>query len=240
MQKKIRFLFISLFLLLPSHLPAATLTINTSIKPPFSTEQQDGFFDQLLAELFRRAGYEAVLSRLPAERALLMVNEGYSDADVPRVAGLEKKYPNLIRVPEAVINYEFTAFMRHPVETELTWQGLEQKQVGMIIGWKIYENNVPKNSRISRVSKPQQLFKLLFGNRVDIILYERYAGMEIIARNNYTDLAACRPPLAVKPMYLYLHRRHAALVAPLAELLREMKVDGTWQRIAAVTLNARR
>lgn len=39
--------------------------------------------------------------------------------------------------------------------------------------------------------------------------------------------------LELTPLYLYLHKRHAALVPRIAEMLRRMRVDGTMQRITS-------
>lgn len=230
-------IYISL-VLLPcsgSALAAETVHINTSIKPPFSTLQQTGFFDLLLRELFTRVDREVELMRLPAERALLMADKGVSDGDVPRIAGLEKRYDNLVPVPEAIIDYRFVAFMREHVESGITWDMMRQYKVGMVIGWKIYEENVPAGSRLTKVSSAGQLIDMLGNSRLDIALYERYAGKYLINKKQL-PLQESSPPLAIKPMYLYLHKSRADLVEPLADALRGMKDDGTWQRIADQTL----
>ncbi len=241
MRPTVNKLFISLFVLIilqPFFCHGSeVLRINTSIKPPFSTEQEDGFFDLLLRELFTRIGVQVDLVRLPAERALQMADEGLSDGDIPRISGLESLYPNLIKVGEPVIDYYFVAFgHKKEIPLELSWKKLAGKDVGFIIGWKIYENNVPKSANIIRASSPGQLFKLLDGNRINVALYERYAGKHLIESDNFKDLEECRPPLAVRPMYLYLNKKHKNLADALSKELKKMKVDGSWQRNASLTL----
>ncbi len=213
------------------------LKINTSIKPPFSTEQENGFFDLLLNELFTRIGVQIDLVRLPAERALQMANEGLSDGDIPRISGLNTLYTNLIEVKEPIIDYYFVAF-NHKSETpqELQWEKLAGKNVGFIIGWKIYESNVPKSANIIRIASPDQLFKLLDGNRIETALYERYAGRHLIKTYKYKGIEECSTPLAISPMYLYLNKKHQDLADILSKELKKMKIDGSWQRIAALTL----
>jgi len=222
-------------LLLGTAVSAETLKINTSIKPPFSTERQDGFFDLLLPELFARVGVQIELIRLTSERALKMADEGISDGEVPRIGGLTALYPNLLQVPEPIIDYNFVAFMRKPASTDMSWEKMKGKNVGLIIGWKIYEANVPESALITKVTSQPQLLEMLNSARIQIALYERYAGNYQIATNHY-ELEEARPPLAVHPMYLYLHQRNAKLVEPLAEALRQLKQDGTWQKIATETL----
>lgn len=47
---------------------------------------------------------------------------------------------------------------------------------------------------------------------------------------------ALDPPLAVREMYLYLNRRHHALLPLLAGHLREMKDDGTFAALKEESL----
>ncbi len=225
------------FLLYPvaGALSEEPLRINNSIKPPFSTKDETGFLDLLLRELFRRMGREVVFVRLPSERALMFSNAGKSDGEVPRIAGLEKKYINLIRVPEKVVDYDFVSFSRSPCEGG-SWESLSGRSVGFIIGWKIFENNVPETVPVLRLTSPLQLFTLLERDRVDTVLYERYAGQRIIKKKGFIDVSECDRPLAIKPMYLYLHKSRSGLVSKVAETLREMKRDGTYERIFEKTL----
>jgi len=211
------------------------LKVNTSIKPPFSTESETGFFDLLIKELGKRAGIQAELVRQPPERALISANEGLSDIELPRIAGMEKRYPHLVMVPEKVINYRFVAFSRHN-ESFKDWQALSGLRVGYLIGWKIFENNVPLSASVTKLKSPVQLMSMLAEARIDVALYESYAGHNIIQANKLSHIIECSPPMAVKPMYIYVHNTNAYLVPLLDKHLKEMKKDGTYQRIAEETL----
>lgn len=237
-MKSLLFALFSLIILQTSLCHGAeNLKINTSIKPPFSTEEENGFFDILVNELFARLGFRVDLVRLPAERALQMANEGLSDGDIPRISGLSSLYPNLIEIEEPVVDYYFVAFShKNLMPLEFCWEKMAGKRVGFIIGWKIYENLVPKSAKVIRVASPDQLLKLLEGKRIDVALYERYAGRYLIESNNYQGLEECSPPLAVRPMHLYLNKKHQNLAAPLSRELKKMKRDGSWQKIASFTL----
>ncbi len=212
-----------------------SLKVNTSIKPPFSTEDQTGFFDLLIKELGKRIDCEFLLVRQPAARALISVNEGLSDAELPRIAGLQRKYPNLVQVEEKIIDYNFVAFTRTGVRVK-SWDDLADKQVGYLIGWKIFENNVPQTANVTKLQKPHLLFDMLDSGRLDVALYERHAGLRNIREHGHTSIKECETPLAVKPMYMYLHKSHVGLAPLLAQALKDMKADGTYQRIAKQTL----
>lgn len=231
-------LLLSSFLLGQGNAMAGTtLKVNTSIKPPFSTADESGFFDLLIKELFKRAKIDTELVRLPAERALFSANEGVSDIELPRIAGMEKKYPNLVMIPEKVIDYKFVAFTRTSVPIK-TWNDLEKMRVGYILGWKIFEANIPEDLTLSKLKNPSQLFAMLDGRRLDVVLYESYAGWNII-QNQKISAQECTPPLAVRPMYMYLNKDNKALVSILDQHLKAMKADGTYQKIVEKTLGAK-
>ena len=102
--------FFLMFLWFPHADALERLKINTSIKPPFSTAALDGYFDLFIMELFTRSDIAVELVRLPPERALRYANDGVSDGEIPRIDGLSSVYPNIVLVPEKVIDYHFVAF----------------------------------------------------------------------------------------------------------------------------------
>jgi len=213
-----------------------TLRINTSIKPPFSTHNETGFFDLIIKELGKRIDLKVELVRLPPERALYSVNEGISNGELPRIAGLQKEYPNLIQIEEKIIDYNFVAFSKN-ASSVTSWEDLADKRVGYLHGWKIFDNNVPESAHKSKPNNPSSLIDMLDEGRIDVALYERYAGWKMIRTHGHSRVKECPQPLAVKPMYLYLNKGCKWLVPAVTETLREMKKDGTYERIAKQTLD---
>ncbi|MGL1863622.1 MAG: transporter substrate-binding domain-containing protein [Pseudodesulfovibrio sp.] len=235
MKSVILLLVLSVCLWVPPAVAGPSLKVNTSIKPPFSTEEETGFFDLLIEELGKRINCGFILVRQPAARALISVNEGLSDAELPRIAGLQKKYPNLVQVEEKIIDYNFVAFTRAGIRVK-SWDDLAGKKVGYLIGWKIFETNVPQTANVIKLQKPHLLFDMLDSGRLDVALYEKHAGLRNIREDGHSSVIESDTPLAVRPMYMYLHKSHAGLVPLLAQALKDMKADGTYQRIAKQTL----
>ncbi|UZP66066.1 transporter substrate-binding domain-containing protein [Desulfovibrio mangrovi] len=200
----------------------APLKVATSIKPPYCTEQLNGSLDTLLADLMHRAERQFTVVRLPAERSLWMLNNGQTDADLPRIAGLEKQYENLIRVPEPVMQYRFTAFTVEGAPNIATWDDLRPFKVAFITGWKIFEKNLPPGTQHYKVNSNESLFAMLREGRVDVALHERYLGAE-------ASLCAMKPAqasphdLAVQDMYIYLHKNDRDLANTLARILKKMR-----------------
>jgi polar amino acid transport system substrate-binding protein len=215
---------------------AAPLVLNTDGAPPHSRADGTGFEDRIVSEAFRRIGVAVKLVRLPSERALQNADKGIDDGNYVRIAGLSGLYPNLIMVPEPMSEFAFTAFTRDPGLKTAAWADLRTRRVAIVIGWKIAEQHLEGAPSITRVRDEEGLFTLLDKGRVEVVVSSLHSGAAIIRAHGYTGVRALAPPLSVQPMYLYLNKKHAALVPKLAEALRNMRRDGTLQRLTRAGL----
>lgn len=230
--------FIVLFLIALALLPSGThgreLELSASDAYPYSTPDGDGVADRIVREAFRRAGVAVrIIHAAPSERSLINANEGIVDGEYLRIAGLEKKYPNLVQVPESVCAYEFTAFARNRAIRVKGWESLRPYNVGYITGWKILEENVTGVKSLTTVRNDDALFELLRSDRADLVIFERLGAEAYLKRTGARGIRPLSPPLARREMYLYLNRGNATLAPVLAKALRQMKQDGTWRRIMA-------
>jgi polar amino acid transport system substrate-binding protein len=210
--------------------PLPELVLNDTNEPPFTTPQRTGFLDVVAGEAFRRAGVKLRLVKLPAERALLNVNAGIEDGELCRIAGLEQQYPNLVRVPEKLVDWTFAAFGAD-ASIPGRWDAIRQRAVGHIRGWKIYERELVGAPEVVTVVDAIQLFRLLDLGRIEVALYGREAGDALIRSLHLEGVHALHPALAKREMFIYLHKRHAALVPKLAEALRAIKAEGRYDRL---------
>lgn len=217
------------FLSAPVFAASPVLSINDTNEPPYTTRAGDGYLDMIVREAFRRAGVEYRLVKLPAERALLEANAGIEDGDLTRIAGLEAQYPNLVRVPEKLMDWVFTAFSKNRA-IPANWPALRQRAVGHIKGWKIYEQNMAGASNVIAVDDSEQLFRLLELGRIEVALYSRWMGLALIQRQELKGVHALEPPLASREMFIYLHKKHTVLVPKIAAALRELKAEGFYER----------
>jgi polar amino acid transport system substrate-binding protein len=215
---------------------AEPLRLNSGVNAPYFQPDKRGFLDLLVPEVFRRLGLQAEALRYEAsERAMLNANSGLDDGVALRIRGLEKAYPNLVLIDEKIIDNEFVAYATRTDLASIGFQDIKAYQVGFINGWKIFENNLPPGTPVTKVQTAPQLFSLLTNNRADLVLYERWQGNHLL-----TELGLkahmLRPPLATTEMFMYLHKKHEHLAEPAARALRAMKADGSYQRIAANSL----
>lgn len=190
--------------------------------------------ERLSAEIFGRLGLDFRLVSLPSERSLVAANLGEVDGEGLRVAGLTASYPNLVQVPERFLSISFVAFARNAnLRLDQGWRSLAPHSVAFLTGWKMFEANVTGVRRITQVDRPEQLFKMLDSGRVDLALYTLADGVALIHRMGLSSLVPLDPPLADVDLYLYLNQRHQDLVPKISQVLRQMKADGTYDRILA-------
>lgn len=208
---------------------AETLTISTNNTPLDRQALHD-----LSKEAFRRIGVDFKLVSLPSERSLHSANVGEVDGEGLRVPGLASQYPNLVQVPERYIGISFVAFAKDAsIRLDQGWDSLKPHRVAYINGWKMFDGNAGGAKSVSKVDKAEQLFLMLDGGRIDLALYTRADGIALARRMGLSAIAPVAPALKDVDMYLYLHRKHEALVPKLAQALREMKADGSYNRILA-------
>jgi polar amino acid transport system substrate-binding protein len=207
-----------------------TLILNNANSAPFTNETGTGLVDVVAREAFRRAGMQLKLIQLPAERALLNANAGIDDGEVSRIAGMEKAYPNLVPVPEKLVDHHFVAFTRNVKLANATWESLTPFSVGYIRGYKIVENNLKPATRTATANDAEQLFTMLDKGRVEIAIYRRWEGIVLARKMGIKNLRIIEPSLAEKEIFIYLHKKNADKVPLLAAALRDIKAEGLFMR----------
>lgn len=217
---------------------ADALILNTGTRAPYTTDDKKGFLDQVITEAFKRAGARAeVLVYDASARAMEQANAGIDAGFAMRVKGLEKRFTNMLMVPETIISNDFVALSKGQTVETKDWNTLDQFDIAYILGWKVFERNLGHHKGVIKPRNADQLVDLLRLDRVDFILYERWQGAWR-AKNQGLKVTVHEPPLAAVPMYIYLHKSHAALVDKVSAALKGMKADGSYQRIVDTTLTS--
>lgn len=227
-----------IFLLLPATETAGAgerlFHISTSYKSLLSTPEQTGMLDLLIKEAFRRAGLRAEIVFTPTERSMYDVDAGLLDGEINRIEGMEKNFPNLVRVPEPNMTMHFVAFSKRSYSVD-GWASLQDLHVGVVGGWRILEEHTVDFPKRVLVPSETELFTMLHKDRIDIALYDKLTGYETISRLGYTEIRHLEPPLISRDMFLYMHKSHSSMVRAITEALHGMKLDGTYERIVSET-----
>ena len=202
------------------------LKINCTIHSPY-----EAFFIRLVEEICARNNISVSSGTPPVGRSLMNVNQGIDDGDGPRIGGLSLTYPNMVCVPEPFGNFVFGAFAKKKGIRIDGWNSLSDLNVAYVTGWKIFDYHVTKAKSITKVKNKNLLFRLVDADRTDVALITKLSGYAVIRKLHLKGIRFLEPPLAVVPNYLYLNKRHEALVPKLSETLKKLKEDGTYQRL---------
>lgn len=214
--------------------PFLTLTTPDITSHYFHTADYQGLGDRVLKEALSRIGYGLKVVVLPTERSLLMANTGHVDGELLRTRSIEHKYPELIRVKEALVDFEFVVFANRSapsIDQNSGWDALKGKSVGVVIGMKIIEQSIPEGADVTRVRNAAQLFGLVRNKRIQYAVFTRDLGESFIHDNAITGISASETVLSYVPAYTYLNKKHAQLVPKIEHSLKKMKQDGTLQKI---------
>lgn len=215
---------------------APDLILNTGHNPPLANDSQTGFHDLITHEVYKRLDMEVEIYRLPHARSGRNADLGIDDGNGPRIDGYQKYFPNLLLVPEKVIDFDFVGFTTDQNINPKNWDELEGLNVGIVTGWKILEINITKYQSLAKVRNTQQLFKLLKLGRVDIVLIERWQGLYAAKHLDIKNIHITETPFAQKAMYFHLHKKNQSLVNKVADALRKVKADGTYEKLMQQTL----
>jgi len=197
----------------------------------FSSDGMSELFNRILGEAYAELGYEAVIWKLPPERALIMANDGMVDGEAARVSVIEKDYPNLIRVPTPLYLNRVAAFTkRSDFDPETGFGGMGNNPVCICNGYKFLEKATTGMDRHT-VASYERMLALLQSDRVEFALAEYIDILPTLGKVKLDGIRVLDKPLAVNPMYHYLNRKHADLVPAVDAVLRRMAADGRMEEI---------
>lgn len=179
---------------------------------------------------FQRAGVAAVVREVSPERSAVLANEGTTDGDVGRSSGLEKTYPNLVQVPEPVYQYAPTAFSYKRFDVTGGWESLRSRTVCIRRGLRQTEQRTRDLQR-QVLADEATMLRMLAAGGCDVAIMERNNGLARSAMTAEPPLLRLLPPMEIMPLYIYLHKSHAALVPKVAAALKQMRADGTMHRL---------
>lgn len=223
---------ILLLSLAPLASPAETQVVTLSV-PDHEALSETGL--SIVTEMYRRIGYQVQESRLPARRSLREADSGESDGEVMRAADLEKRFPDLIRIPEPLIEQDIVAFTAgNPALLSGGWSDLVGHSICARLGNLLVEDdlNALSGVRVSYAEDSAQVFRMLKAGRCDYAVLPRSAWIDA-EQAGITGLAEATPALAHFHTYHFVNRRRAMLVPSLAAVVRQLRAEGYIARAEA-------
>ncbi|QDQ25609.1 transporter substrate-binding domain-containing protein [Chitinimonas arctica] len=184
---------------------------------------------EILTSAYERMSIEVVVEFFPLRRSAAVVNAGQYDGELFRVAGAEKKFPNLRMVPTPLGENDFAAFAVRAEVKPTSWASLQPLRVGAQLGVMQVEK---RTQGMNVVFEPtlDSAFKLLKLGQVDVVVASRMTACEHLVRLRGSDAgyAGIREVgvLESVPIYHYLNANHADLIPRLDEELKRLTSNG--------------
>lgn len=196
----------------------------------FDGDYVELFVEQVITLAYSRLGYKTIYLKLPPRRAIEFANSGGSDAELIRIEGLEERFPNLVMVKEPVTHIEIVAFSKNTSYAFKDWNSLANHSIAYLDGMILVEEAV-KQFQAKGFSSMSKTLELVVNDRYDVAVLPRIDGLGYLRKEGWHTVVALEPPLATRPLYHYVNKKHQHLVALLDQELKAMKLSGEWQRL---------
>jgi hypothetical protein len=172
---------------------------------------------------YQQLGISVDTLEVPSRRALFLAEEGRVDADLFRTRRVGEEKENLLRVPFPLLQGRLMAvFPDEDVGAEPEFAG---KRVAVRRGVLIAEITAEKlDMDLARTRNYEQSLNLLEHRRVDMALVSHIEGGSPLSKSRWARFHIHPEPVAHFTLYQYVHRRHADLVKPLAEIMERQSV----------------
>lgn len=213
------------------------------------TPRQDGnyagaYLRRVYQALFDRVGVPIDIRYLPTARLTAELSSGHLDGDLGRPWGFGERNPDMVRVDEPAAEIVFALWAVDPQAqlNSLNELAAAPRTVTYTRGVLECETQLrpvlPKDQLVS-TSTTANALAMLYAGRNPLYCGVDLAVLSDAALPEHQGKARLRQVLRIAPaqgLYLYLNRRHAALVPRLNASLKAMKAEGVVERLRQQTL----
>lgn len=189
----------------------------------------------VLREAYRRIGVTVSTTVGPPDQSLQQASRGELDGEPARVAGLEARHPNLVRVPVAVVQVDAMVFGNKTPLALDGWESLRPYRIGILKGVQ-YAAEGTRGMRVDVSPNNAQLFGKLENDGIDFAVATRIEGVLAMRELRSRKITMLEPPLGKVVLYHYLHASHRGLVPKITASLKDMEREGRMRHIMQQTL----
>lgn len=180
----------------------------------------------LIRDAFSTLGIDIEMVYLPRLRSLDQANRGYIDGDLLRSEGIKEEARNLIRVPESICISHYYIYAPTQTTTSNYWSDFPDPQPIILTEMRGINFLWPEslmNTTPLTVPDTQQGLRAISNGRGNLLLLPE--GLLELIINNQPDIEFLKlhPRTGSLPGYVWLHKRHKALVSKLAQALAKVK-----------------
>lgn len=197
----------------------------------------------ICAEAFQQLNMDVEVRLYPPLRGALEAEAGNVDGEVGRAYTYIDTHPHLIRVEQALISFRVAAFTRIPGLRITGWDSLRGTayRVEYRSGYSTFkarlEQTLPLQQISSVVDSKIGVQNVALGRTDVFIDLEENVQLQLDRLQSRYAQVYNAGLVQDTPVYIYLHKRHAALAPRLAEILSKMKASGAINRHIATALS---
>jgi polar amino acid transport system substrate-binding protein len=185
----------------------------------------------ILNEAYNSLGIKLKYDVVPAQRALIESNNGHLDGVINRIKGIEKDFPNLIRIPTPICINTYAIYMiRGHKNVSIDFDKLT---LAIKIGNTPMEQYLDKFQPY-KATTYEQLINMLIAKRIDAVAMNTAAYANAVSTGNIQTsidhIIEVDYTFPIDYGYHYLHKKHFDLVPLISKKLAHLKREGYIQK----------
>lgn len=218
------------------------LILSVFLGPAAKAEEYDlvsivGLYEQqvgqiILPEVYKKLGIDITITAMPGKRAMLEAVSGRKDGEIMRIWSYGIEHPETVRIPTPYYKLETMVFFKegHDVHVDSA-EDLANYSVLKVRGVKHTNNITAGLENVYDYDDTESMLRALSKHRNNIALTHTVDGLFSINKFRLQGIRWLDKPLAIFPLYHYVHKKHAHLVERLDKVLIEMKRSGELDKL---------
>jgi polar amino acid transport system substrate-binding protein len=184
----------------------------------------------VLKEAYERIGFKLTWRAVNANDSLKESNDGQVDGELFRIAGVQKRFGNLLKVPTAINVLQAVAYSHKKDLKVDRWASLSNFRIGYQKGVKFAENGA-RNLKTTTFDSTSELLNALESKRIDVAVLSRVNGIDETTKNNYSNIFEIKPYIQTYELFHFLNKKNEQFVFKLNKVLLSMKKKGRIKEI---------
>lgn len=186
----------------------------------------------VLPQIYKNLGINISITPLPGQRAQYVANSGVKDGEIMRIWTYGHENRHVIRVPTPYYYLETMPFMLKESAIVIhNKEDLKKYKIAKIRGVK-HTNNITQGlTDIYEMNSTANMFKLLRSGKISLALTNTLDGNLILTKLEYQNIVPNYKPLAILPLYHYIHKKHKALVPIINKEILRLKQSGELKKM---------
>jgi polar amino acid transport system substrate-binding protein len=186
----------------------------------------------IATDIYKRAGFKAVVQPMPAARATAADLAGEVDGEVGRIQAYADKNTSLLKVDPAYYFLTTTAFVKDGKGIKITSKDdLKKYKVGIIRGVAHTTVATAGHPALEVVGDADQLYKMLEAGRIDVALDSGVNGPFMVKKLGLSGIVEAGT-VARLDLFLILNPAKKDLEAKLAGVVSGLKASGELDKMA--------